>query len=73
MSRLLDIARMPTTIDGIHESCMRSWHVLRWLLEAMHNEDASARFLADIADELMDAPFVHEQMTRKADDEANVP
>jgi hypothetical protein len=41
MENLSDIQKMPTSIDKIHESCFRSYHILRQVLVMAERGDSS--------------------------------
>jgi hypothetical protein len=41
MESLSDIQKMPTSIDKVHESCFRSYHILRQVLVMAERGDSS--------------------------------
>jgi hypothetical protein len=55
MKSLSDIQKMPTSIDKIHESCFRSYHILRQVLVMVDRGD-SKETIFEVANMLRENP-----------------
>jgi hypothetical protein len=55
MENLSDIQKMPTSIDKIHESCFRSYNILRQVLVMVERGDSSETIF-EVANMLRENP-----------------
>ena len=48
--KLEEIKKMPTVIDNVHESCYRSYHILRYMKDILtvYSEMSGNKFLLEI-------------------------
>jgi hypothetical protein len=56
MENLSDIQKMPTSIDKVHESCFRSYHILIHVLKMVYRGDSSETIF-EVANMLRENPL----------------
>lgn len=54
--KLQDIQNMPTTHDNFHESILRSYHILEYVLGMVERGDSKETIL-DVVEILQEAPY----------------
>lgn len=59
--KCFDIRRMPTTLDMVHESVFRSYHVLEKVQELLRQQ-TPARVILEVIEDLQSEPFETESV-----------
>lgn len=62
--KLIEIQRTPTTLNNLHESSFRSYHILEQVLKMVERED-SKETIFEVVELLKQHPVETETLTRK--------